>query len=268
MPTERMDFIKLVAAGNDFILIERPIGSPFPGLAAFAVRACRRETGIGADGVLLLQRRSAASIDVTVANPDGSVAKMCGNGARCAALHALRSGATPPLSVSLLGRHQVHELSAWLNDDLVEMTSPQPKEVIGPVSLAGLDYYALDTGTEYAVAFVPDVDAVDVARLGQMIRHHPRFGTGGVSVTFAQSLPGGLKVRTYERGNEAETLSCGSGAVAAVVAAHHLGLPIGEVVPVHNRGGELRVRLAGNRPPFDVLTLSGPAKVVFTGTIG
>jgi diaminopimelate epimerase len=88
-------------------------------------------------------------------------------------------------------------------------------------------------------------------------------------VTFAQSLPDGLKVRTYERGNEAETLSCGSGAVASVVTAHHLGMPIGDVVSVRNRGGvPLRVRLVGEGQPFDVLTLSGPAQAVFSGTVG
>lgn len=268
MPTEPMDFVKLVASGNDFILVEGQISPPFDDLASFAVWACQRQTGIGADGVLLLDRNSATSTEVTIANPDGSIAKMCGNGVRCAALHALRSGATPPLSVRLLGRDQVHELRAWLTDGVVEMTSPQPKTVCGPVTLAGLDYYALDTGTEYAVAFVPDIDAVDVAKLGPMIRHHPQFGVGGTSVTFAQLLRGGFRVRTYERGNEAETLSCGSGAVAAVVTAHHLGMPIDEVVLVHNRGGEpLRVRLAGNRLPFDVLTLAGPAQVVFSGTL-
>ncbi len=265
MPTERTDFVKLVAAGNDFILID---GQPGPDLASFAVRACCRQTGIGADGVILLHRAGPAGIEVTIANPDGSIAKMCGNGVRCAALYALQTGATSPLPVSLLGREQVHELRAWLAGDLVEVTSPQPKTVDGPVTIGGIDYYTLDTGTEYAVAFVPAVDAVDVAGLGPAIRHHQSFGPAGVSVTFAQAWSGGLRVRTYERGNEAETLSCGSGAVAAAVVARHLGIAAGEVVPVSNRGGEpLRVRLAGTGPPFEVLTLSGPAKVVFTGTV-
>lgn len=264
-----MDFVKLVAAGNDFILVEGSISPPFRDLASFAMWACRRQTGIGADGVLLVQRKDAGHIMVTVANPDGSIAKMCGNGARCAALHALRSGATSPLTVSLLGRDQVHCLTAWLTDGMVEMTSPQVKAVTGPVTIGGIDYYSLATGTEYAVAFVTDVDSVDVATLGPMIRHHPRFAPGGTSVTFAQSLPDGLKVRTYERGNEAETLSCGSGAVASVVTAHHLGMPIGDVVSVRNRGGvPLRVRLVGEGRPFGILTLSGPAQAVFSGTVG
>jgi len=95
---EPMDFVKLVAAGNDFILVEGSISPPFRDLASFAKWACQRQTGIGADGVLLVQRKDADHIMVTVANPDGSIAKMCGNGARCAALHALRSGATSPLT--------------------------------------------------------------------------------------------------------------------------------------------------------------------------
>jgi diaminopimelate epimerase len=264
-----MDFVKLVAAGNDFILVEGGIPVSFSDLPSFAVWACQRQTGIGADGVLLLRRMEAGHVQVTVANPDGSIARMCGNGARCAALYSLLSGAASPLTVSLLGRDQVHSLVAWLTDGVVEMTSPQPKSVSGPVTIAGLDYYALDTGTEYAVAFVPDVDSVDVAELGPMIRHHPYFGSAGTSVTFAQSVAGELMIRTYERGNEAETLSCGSGAVASAVTARHLGMPIGEVVSVRNRGGiPLRVRLSGAGPPFDTLTLSGPAEAVFSGRIG
>lgn len=288
MPSERreVEFVKLVAAGNHFVLLDADRDPPPPDVAAFVVRACRPATGIGADGVLLVRRTAADAVRLTVFNPDGSIAKMCGNGARCAAYHVLRQDGGSQLSVTL-GRDRLHTLHARLvgsgdgegsggdgsgggggSGEAVELSSPQPLATAGPIRLDGFDFHTVDTGTEYAVAFVDDVERIDVAAVAPPIRHHHRFAPGGTSVSFAELRPDGLRVRTYERGNEEETLSCASGAVACAVVARTLGLPIPDRVAVHNRSADpLSVRIVGTGPPFAALTSTGPVARVFGGTV-
>ena len=257
-------FVKLVAGGNDFALVDGEIQPEQEDLRGFGVWACQQQAGIGADGLLQMCRTGAASIDLTVVNPDGSIAKMCGNGARCAAHYAFATGMGSPLSIQL-GRHS---LRARRTDGLIEMTSPQMGGVGGPIRLLNLDFYTVNTGTEYAVAFVDDLDSLDVASLGHQIRYHGHFAPGGTSVGFAEMRNGRLRVRTYERGNEDETLSCGSSTVACVIVARHLRLARDDLVSVQDRSGTtLSVHIAGKRSPFDRLTLAGPARVVFTGSV-
>lgn len=257
-------FVKLVAAGNDFVLLDvDAYGMPddVPGLAVWA---CRAHSGIGADGMVLLRRVGTDRLQVTVVNPDGSVARMCGNGIRCAVWYAFRTGMSGPVTVELGG----HELRAWPRGDLVEVTSPMPDRVVGPIRLAGLDFHVVDTGTEYAVAVVPDIAGVDLHSLGPFVRHHERFAPRGSSVSVLQVVVDGLAVRTYERANEEETLSCGSGAVACVAVARSLGLVPEGIVAAHTVAGvPLLVRIAGAAAPFDALTLTGPATSVFEGTL-
>ena len=257
-------FVKFVAAGNDFVLVDGDRHLVPPDLAGFGSWVCRPQIGVGADGLVVVRRSAPDRIDVTVVNPDGSTAKMCGNGVRCAAHYALHAGMRAPLRV-VLGRHK---LVARPAAGAVEVTSPRPGPVHGPTQLAGLDFYTVDTGTEYAVALVPDLEAVDVAGLGRWVRYHDRFAPYGTSVSFAQVVDGALAVRTYERGNEAETLSCGSGAVACAMVARHLGaIPDGPIAIRTRSGRPLGVRLGGAPPPFDGVTLTGPAEVVFTGAL-
>ncbi|TCO60860.1 diaminopimelate epimerase [Actinocrispum wychmicini] len=259
----------MVAAGNDFVLLDTDSCGVPDDVSGLAVWACRPHSGIGADGLILLRRDGPDRLGVTVVNPDGSIAKMCGNGARCAAYYAFATGTSGPLTVEL-GRHTMR---AWSRGGLVEVTSPEPDRIGGPVRLAtkeidtALDLYTVDTGTPYAVAIVPDADALDVNELGRFVRYHPHFAPDGLSVSVAQVRDDGLAVRTYERGNEEETLSCGSGAVACVAVARSLGLVSEGTVAAHTRSGTpLLVRIAGDAPPFGALTLTGPAEVVFEGT--
>lgn len=257
-------FVKLVAAGNDFVLLDVDAHGTPDALPGLAVWACRAHSGIGADGLVLLRRVGPDRLRVAVVNPDGSVARMCGNGIRCAAWYAFRTGASGPVTVELGG----HELRAWPCDDLVEVESPVPNRVTGPIRLAGLDFHVVDTGTEYAVAAVPEIAQVDMHSLGPFVRYHERFAPHGTSVSVLQVVPDGLAVRTYERGNEEETLSCGSGAVACVAVARSLGLVPEGTVTAHTAAGvALLVRIAGAAAPFDTLTLAGPVTCVFEGTL-
>lgn len=257
-------FVKLVAAGNDFVLLDTDLCGTPEDVSGLAAWACRPHTGIGADGLILLRRTGPDRLRVTVVNPDGSVAKMCGNGIRCAVHHAIRTGTVAPVTVEFGG----HLLRAWPRGDLVEVTSPMPSRVSTPVRLAGLDFHLVDTGTEYAVALVPDATAVDMNTLGRFVRYHQRFAPAGTSVSVVEVVADGIVVRTYERGNEEETLSCGSGAVACVAVARTLGLVSDGLIATHTRGGvPLFVRVAGTTAPFEILTLTGPAETVFEGSL-
>ncbi|MER0240496.1 diaminopimelate epimerase [Streptomyces sp. HSW2009] len=290
-------FTKLVAAGNDFLVLDVDHQPPPDHLAAFARHVCPAHEGVGADGVVVVRSLGVGRIGATVINPDGSVARMCGNGVRCAARYAIAQGAPTPLAVEFAGRDRLHSLVARPVGELLEVSAPTSGAVSGPVTIDGLDYHWLDTGTEYAVAFVADVDAYDANAIGRTVRHHPHFQPAGTSVCLAQVTPDGLRVRTYERGNETETLSCGSGAVACAQAAHHLGLVTGPRVRVDNRAGTpLSVRLAEPEPQPGLETdigtntgtdtgrgsdtgtgretntdtgtaLAGPARITFTGAV-
>lgn len=267
---QSMPFHKMVAAGNDFVVINRDQSDDLlpPDLAAFGRRICNRQFGVGADGLLLIERSDPVGIRLTVINPDGSAAKMCGNGTRCAALYALLVlGVPAPVTVEL----NQHEMQAWITDGRLEVTSPQPAAIEGPVRLLDHDLYLLNSGTEYAVSFVTDIQelqSIDVNRLGRAIRYHPYFAPAGTSVSFIAAVGADLWVRTYERGNEEETLSCGSAAVADVVAARQLGMVADGLVTVQNRTEHpLLVRIHGAAAPFSQLTLIGPARITFCGTI-
>jgi diaminopimelate epimerase len=267
---QSIPFHKMVAAGNDFVVINQDQSDDLlpPDLAAFSRQVCNRQFGAGADGLLLIERIGPVSIRLTVLNPDGSAAKMCGNGARCAALYALLVlGVPAPVTVRL----NQHEMQAWITDGRLEVTSPQPAAIEGPVRLLEHDLYLLNSGTEYAVAFVADVQElqrIDVNRLGSAIRYHPYFAPAGTSVSFIAPDGADLRVRTYERGNEEETLSCGSAAVADVVAARQLGMVADGLVAVHNRTEHpLLVRIDGATAPFRQLTLIGPARISYCGML-
>lgn len=260
-----LEFSKAHGAGNDFILI----GGPFApaGLAVLARELCGRRKGIGADGLVVITRMEApAAYDVRCLNADGSEATMCGNALRCAALSvALDHGHT---EVGL------HMAGAWhrgaVHGGVVAVTAAGP--VVSAAATIGYDGRSLEfdsvhTGTEHVIAFVPDVESVSVDAFGRRVRYHERFAPLGTNVSFVQAVgPGRLRVRTYERGVEAETLSCGSGAVAAVVAARARGLAGDGAVTVENRAREpLTVwPEGGGKGTFWV---SGPAVIVFRGGI-
>jgi len=263
-----VDFRKVHGAGNDFVFINGPLEhADLPGLAR---ELCTRQTGIGADGLVVSTRLSGdpPSYEVRCLNPDGSEASMCGNALRCAALCAAADHGHIDAVLVMAGvRHR-----AEVGGAEVAVTAEA-----GPVRRAAAvvedggrscEFDSVHTGTEHAVAFVADVDAVDVEGLGRRTRYHDSFAPAGTNVSFVQAAgPSVLRIRTYERGVEAETLSCGSGAVAAVAAARARRLIGDGVVTVSNRAeAPLSVRpdAAGTGRTFWV---SGPAAIVFKGEI-
>ncbi|QSW98000.1 diaminopimelate epimerase [Haloterrigena alkaliphila] len=264
-------FQKYHGTGNDFLIIHADEYVPDRG--ALAERECDRDDGVGADGILYLaleERFRPPRVIMTLVQPDGGTAPMCGNGARCAADWAMeRTGAD-----SVMIDTQAGTLRADRTDDgiVIEMGTPtfDPDEIpvraddqVFEEEIEGLEVTMVNTGVPHAVAFVDDVDDVDLERVAPPVRYADAFPVG-TNVTIASpDGSGGFDQRSYERGVEAETDSCGTGAVAIAVVARRLGLTDADPVEVHPPGGDLRVSFNehGNA------TLEGPVEHEFDGEV-
>lgn len=210
----------MVGAGNDFIVIE---ARPDLDYVKFTRAACARQTGIGADGVLILDKSTASDYRMRIINADGSEAEMCGNGARCMAAYIAANDkpARPLFGMETLAG----EILAEVQGDVVRVKLSDPKDYMPGINItvAGnkMTAHHIDTGVPHAVVFVEALQEVDANSLGRLIRNHPRFAPRGVNVNFVERAREGMvAVRTYERGVEAETLACGTGAVASALVSY------------------------------------------------
>ena len=257
-------------AGNDFILIDNRAGK-IALKTQQIVRLCDRQRGIGADGLFLLVPNTSGKADWSweFYNRDGSVADMCGNGARCFARFVQSvAGAREQTSFEtgagvIVARFHGPRVT-------INLTAPHSLHLNETVAAAGakLMVHSLNTGVPHAVLFVPDADRAMVQQLGAEIRHHERFKPAGTNVNFAQVLgPNHIRVRTYERGVEGETLACGTGVTAAALISsrvHRFQAP----VQVQVQGGDtLEVAWNDAADDFANVTLSGPADFVFQGRV-
>ncbi|MCW5557398.1 MAG: diaminopimelate epimerase, partial [Verrucomicrobiae bacterium] len=225
-----LDFVKMTGAGNDFILADNRDGKVHLTREQVA-RLCHRQFGIGADGLLLLVPSPDGSADWAWQfwNSDGSDAEMCGNGARCFARYVQRlTGWNRP---DMTFATAAGIIRATFDGERVTVTLTPPhslrlRETV-PTSQGKLEVSSVNTGVPHLVTFVPDADQAMVQSLGAELRWHDHFKPRGTNVNFAQVLgPGAIRVRTYERGVEGETLACGTGVSAsALVAAAQHGFP-------------------------------------------
>ncbi|HEU5424585.1 MAG TPA: diaminopimelate epimerase [Nitrolancea sp.] len=258
-------FRKLSGAGNDFILIDERECALDP--AWLAQRICRRARSLGADGLILVGP-DPAGVRVRFYNPDGSRAEMCGNGSRCAARDALELGLAAGPSFTLLSDSGALAVEAR-SDGSYAVAMPLPSDLqpgLLTVAVRGepVEVHALWVGVPHAVLFVPDVDALgddEVTRLGRALRHDPAF-PAGTNVNLVTPLPdGSLRQRTYERGVEALTLACGTGATASATTAHQL-LELPWPLTVQVDGGRLAI------DHHDGHTwLRGPARLIARGVL-
>ncbi len=266
-------FTKLQGNGNDFVLIDEYEKTIIPDdmKAGFAKTYCDRRFGIGADGVLYLMKSAGGNLRMRILQPDESEAEMCGNGIRCLAKYAFDAGyAKGTCTIDTLAGPVGVEM-AYRDDTFVATISmPDPKLNRPDIPASGkgeykehigvFDVYAANTGVPHAVVVVDDVENVDVEALAPPIRHHQSF-TKGANVNFVQKTgEDSIRIRTFERGVEGETLSCGTGATASAAVIHHLGLA-GETVKVETEGGPLVIYLK------DGAKMEGPAETVFSGVI-
>ncbi len=262
-------FTKMNGAGNDFVLLDNRAGDLALTNEQIA-RLCDRHRGVGADGVLLLERpTNGADFRMRYYNADGGEAEMCGNGARCFARFANRTaGPLEKLSfetpAGVIGAQLVGELVT------LRMSEPQDLRLGLEVPVGGEKIHAgyVDSGVPHVVVPVAKIEEVDVKSLGSALRHHPMFAPRGANATFSEQRgPRSIAIRTYERGVEDETLACGTGVVASALlfaANEKLEGPIEVLV----RGGEtMQVDFKRGDSQFREVTLSGPADFVFDGTI-
>lgn len=271
MSLPKIPFYKMSGAGNDFIIIDNRNGIvPAADLPGFARRVCRRKMSVGADGLLLLEASDRADFKWRFFNSDGSVAEMCGNGARCAARFAWLTGMTgPDLSFETLAGI----ITASVKDDQVSIRMTDPENLVLDAGLTlssgDLTYSGVNTGVPHVVLEVDDIENADVFNLGREIRRHPQFAPAGTNVNFITPLEKGLyAIRTYERGVEDETLACGTGNVAAaLVLAAKYGLP--SPVALKTRGNSLlKIHFFRSGDHWSEVSLEGDARVVYEGEMG
>ncbi len=275
-PDFPVPFVKMSGTGNDFILIDhrKPVLAP-EALADFAAKICRRKFSIGADGLILLEDSSEADFQWQFFNADGSVAEMCGNGARCAARFAFLQGIAPAEMrfATLAG---IIEASVSEKDVAVKMTDPFDLKMDQRIMVEDKEYivHSIDTGVPHAVVFVDDIVGTDVRVLGRLIRHHQAFMPAGTNVHFAQRQGEVIKVRTYERGVEDETLACGTGAAACAIIAALLdqaASPVGIITSGNDRLTIVFDLQEGKEDGQDVLIknvfLKGLAHTIYSGEL-
>jgi diaminopimelate epimerase len=262
-------FLKMHGAGNDFVVIDHRGGELGRDPAALVTRMCDRRRGVGADGVLLLERDPDLDFAMRYFNADGRIAEFCGNGARCLAAYALELGLGRAGEVrfrSDAGIQSARRAAAGQGIELHFGRLERPGERIR-LEAAGRSFEGREVraGVPHLVLDVEKVEWLPVAEWGSALRHHARFAPAGTNVDFVARLGASrIAMRTYERGVEAETLACGSGAMASALCA----LVAGEASPiavVTAGGDELIVTLSAQAGGWDA-KLRGPAEVAFAGT--
>jgi diaminopimelate epimerase len=266
--SKMIEFYKMSGSGNDFIIIDnRDLSLNVGDLPAFARKVCARKISVGADGLFLIEPSRTVDFKWQFFNSDGSVAEMCGNGSRCVARYAYLKG--------IAGKEMSFEtiagiISAEVNDDIVKVKLTDPSAVQAGIKIDAdgqkfiLD--SIDTGVPHAVVFVDDLDNCAVFDLGRKIRRHECFQPRGTNANFATVIDRHkIRVRTYERGVEDETLACGTGMVAAVLTAAQRGLVESPTDVLVQSGETLRIYFTKKDDRFGEIYLEGKVKIVYHG---
>ena len=260
----KISFTKMVASGNDFVVIERSPYSAINSPQILVRRICDRKFGIGADGLLLLEKSKIADVKMYIFNPDGSEAEMCGNGARCGALYVGRRNTAIETKAGIIE-------SELKGDNVkIKLTNPVNMKLDIPIKVNNRNLKAnfIDTGVPHTVIFVDGLDEIHVSQIGRVIRNHKKFAPRGTNVDFVEVLSKDLiGIRTYERGVEDETLACGTGAVAAALLyAIRYRLYAIRKINVYTKSGDiLKVYFKRINDDFKDVWLEGKTKIVYKG---
>ncbi|XOV92893.1 MAG: diaminopimelate epimerase [Bacteroidota bacterium] len=251
-----IQFQKYQGTGNDFIMIDnRDKKFPTEDLELIT-RMCDRKFGIGADGLILVGPDKELDFEMIYFNPDGTKS-LCGNGSRCAVSFASTLGLAGNKThfIATDGPHD-----AFFDDQQLIHFSLHNIQEIKHFD----DGLYIDTGSPHFILFVKDLNDVDVIQEGRKLRYDKRFAPGGTNVNFVELQDGKISVRTYERGVENETLSCGTGVTACALAATTRGYQ--SPVKISTAGGNLEVSFEQTSPhEFRNIYLAGPVKKVFEG---
>ena len=264
-------FWKLEGAGNDFLGLDGRAGD-FKLKRQQIADLCDRRRGVGADGVLVVEKPKVRGADFRMRyyNSDGGEAGMCGNGARCFALLARAVSGRKGNELRVQTQAGLLTLRTSGQEVQVSMTEPTKLRLGRKLVVAGrkLAVDFLNTGVPHAVLFVRSVRSIDVAKQGRAIRYHSAFAPSGTNVNFVEIGRGNrIHVRTYERGVEGETLACGTGVVAASILSN-LRRGLRPPIQVATRGGDnVRVGFSMENGHARKVTLQGPARIVYRGVL-
>ncbi|MCX6306443.1 MAG: diaminopimelate epimerase [Bacteroidetes bacterium] len=258
----KIPFSKYHGTGNDFIIIDNRLIHWKPTTAEVAF-LCDRHTGIGADGLMLLSAMRGFDFAMAYYNSDGNESTMCGNGGRCMTAFANSLGiiGSEAHFWAVDGVHQA-EIASNRGTGIYRIQMKDSR--IGKIYDDG---YFLDTGSPHFVRYVHDAAATDVFNTGTACRHDPRFSPGGTNVDFVEIQDDGLFVRSFERGVENETLSCGTGVTASALVNAFRNPANPGFYHIKTLGGPLMVSFVQDGDQFTGIWLEGAAKFVFTGEI-
>ncbi|WP_411031017.1 diaminopimelate epimerase [Spongiimicrobium sp. 3-5] len=253
-----LTFYKYQGTGNDFVMIDNRTGF-FPKKdVALVASLCDRRFGIGGDGLILLENDDESDFKMVYYNSDGNPSSLCGNGGRCLVAFAKHLGIIDD-KASFNAVDGLH--NATIEGDLVSLQMQDVTEIKEKDK-----YTFLDTGSPHHVQLVENLQELNVAKEGEKLRYGI-YGKKGSNVNFVEPQETSFSVRTYERGVEDETLSCGTGVTAVAVAMHHSGQTQAENITLKTPGGNLKVQFNKSEKGYHNVYLTGPAKQVFKGEI-
>jgi len=259
----KIPFSKFEGTGNDFIIIDKRALLWEPTTAEVAAH-CDRHYGIGADGLILLSDKPGFDFDMKYYNSDGRESTLCGNGGRCMVAMAAKLGLIKEKALfhAMDGMHEARILNR--DGNIFEIRLKMNDSGLNKLFDDG---YFIHTGSPHFIRFVDDVRVINVFSEGKAIRYEDRFAPDGVNVDFVTWHPDYLDIRTYERGVENETLSCGTGATAAALAAA-IRHPVNSGnYKIKTTGGNLKISFHQSGKMFTDIWLEGPASFVFSGEI-
>ena len=253
-----LNFSKYNSTGNDFVIIDNRLNT-FKKEANYISRICNRQFGVGADGLILLEESKSSNYFMNYFNSDGFPSTFCGNGSLCCAHFADKLNV-----INKRGSFETREgvFNCFVNNDdaSISMSNVSNFDIRS-------EHVVINTGSPHYVVFVDDLDIIDVNALGKKIRFSKEFYEDGINVTFTNITNNKISIRTFERGVEAETLSCGTGAVAAVMSAILRNLISAQSIDVLTKGGVLNVSLKFDNSSFSNILLSSFISTSFQGKL-
>ena len=257
----QLEFYKYQGTGNDFVMIDNRLGIfPKENIQLIA-HLCDRRFGIGGDGLILLENDSDTDFKMVYYNSDGNPSSMCGNGGRCLVAFAKKLNVINS-SCTFIATDGLHH--ATIADD--GLVSLQMIDVIHVKIMP--DYVFLNTGSPHHMQLVDDLENYNIKENGAAIRYGQLYGAAGSNVNFVKQINADtFSLRTYERGVEDETLSCGTGATAVAIAMNAIGKTNATSIHLNVEGGKLEVSFDENNGQFTNIFLKGPAEFVFKGEI-
>jgi diaminopimelate epimerase len=253
-------FYKYQGTGNDFVMIDNRQQTFDKNNTKHIAFLCDRRFGIGADGLILLENHAEYDFRMVYYNADGNESSMCGNGGRCLVAFAKQLGVISNKAIfeAIDGLHH-----ATIEGDLVQLQMVDVKTIEKQN-----DHVFLNTGSPHHVQFEDDIQDFDIKTKGSKIRYGAPYNEEGTNVNFVKKLTDDtFRVRTYERGVENETLSCGTGVTAVAIAMYAIGNTKSKLVNLNVEGGKLKVSFDESNGVYNNVWLIGPAKFVFEGTI-